>query len=171
MIIENLETILESKTLIIRNENWLLNVLMRWYKNKESRISEENEKKELKKDFEKLLLKYIHLDSLKMDEIEESVLNELKILELNDYINEMKNKPKHKEVNLVELNDERIEDIILKYYENEEELINEEDLRILNNYDIISILLENENIKMIEIGILIIIESRSDFKSIYINNF
>lgn len=161
---------LENDSLIIKDDTWLLNALMRWYKN-EIRMREEcssEDKDDFIVEFKRLVLKSINIDNLRMSEIENEIFKELKIIEMSDYLEEMNYKSKYRYLNEYSIGDERVEEIVLKYYKNEEdEIIKEEDLRELKNENVVSTLFSNTDIKMRIIGLLIMIESGIDYKSIF----
>lgn len=114
-----------------------------------------------------MILKSIHFENIKINELEDEILNELKKIEMIDYLKKMKNKNIYRYLNNFSVENEKVEQIILKYYkEEEEDIIKEEDLKELKNETIASVLLKNKDIKMKEIGLMIIIESGIDYKSI-----
>lgn len=171
--IDNLRTILEYEDLIIKNDYWLLNVLMKWYKNEKRNIEDEEEKKELREEFKRILEKSIHFEKLQVGKIDCEIFNELKVIEMSDYLEEMNNEKKYNYLDELSVEDERVEEVILKYYRNEEEeLIKEEDMKILNDLkeeefdNMIMALIRMKNVKIAEIAMMIIISKKINIESI-----
>lgn len=166
--LEDLEWILSCDSLIIKNENWLLNQLIKW-KN-EMKKTDENEKREVENELEnvfiKLLKKYVHFENINKTELSNEIVNEMKELKLYDEINRIK----YVSTDFDDIDNDKIKDIIYKYYTEEDKTNFEiEEIEALNHNNIeekIRILLNKDDIKLNEIGLMMIIDSNIKYISI-----
>lgn len=197
--IEEIEMILKSEKLLIKNENWLLEELCWWYEkmivniNDISEKEKEKELKEIEEEFLKLLLNYIDFSLIDWKCLSSNVMmfieeheNYLKVKltynnhsnkrrRLNDK-NESRNENEHIIINLDEVKNPTIEEIILKYYKEEEkEMLEEREIEILEREndlkEILLKLISRDDYKLIEICIMIIIDLKMKIESIIIYIF
>lgn len=180
--IESIEMILKSKELLIKNESWLLERLIEWYEIQLDRIINDgiiiisiiiwldDNKSELKTEFVNLLLKYIKFEDVIWENLKCSIPDYIEKKIKYEIIEENKNST-HYSIELDEINNERIKDIIFKYFvENERYSFEENDLNMIkmkNLKEIIKILLNKDDIKMKMIGLMLCVDSRIDKRCIY----
>lgn len=194
--IEEIEMILKSEKLLIKNENWLLEELYWWYEKMLININDinENEKeiekelKEIEEEFVKLILNYIDFSLIDWKCLSSNVMlfiekheNYLKMeLSYNNHSNKRRklndesgngNENEHIIINLDEVKNTKIEEIILKYYKEEEkDMLEEREIEILEREndlkEILLKLISRDDYKLIEICIMIIIDLKMKIESI-----
>lgn len=177
--IESIEMILESEQLYVRSENWLFNRLYEWYRNEKRKIISEEEKTELSKEYIMLISTYVNIEKVKMNEREREIINELKDIKLeNNILNYFtENNKKQNYINVFgdeDFKDDKVEEMILKYYKEEELMKMDENnkdvlLRKNNINETIMKMLKMNDVKMNEIGLLMMIDLKVEKSKININ--
>lgn len=128
----------------------------------------ENDK--LKEKFISLLNNSIHFDKVNWKRIKPDLMSELEKLKVKIDYNKPKDNLNHESIDLSELENEIIEEIISKYYIEEKLMkLEDEDIEKIQESDtnhLIYVLLKNDDIKIIEIGLLIMIDCKIDYNSI-----
>lgn len=126
----------------------------------------------MQKEFIKLVSKFIHLKSVNWSDIKSESLNEIENINFEMNLRQLKEKRIHYSINLGEM-DEKVKYIMMDYIINEEVLnIKENDIRVMeengNLNEIVEMLLRNDNINIVIIGLLIILDSKTEYKCIII---
>lgn len=149
--INNLEYLFSSSSMIIRNETWLLNRLLKWY-------SANRNKNDIKSDFKILLENHFHDDQINKSRIDSKYKDTYKELNININVNKCINY-----IDLYTIDNEKIQDIIVRYYCDDIKLQLDEDdikvLKIINKQKIVKnllLLIQFKDVKVNEIGIMII---------------
>lgn len=161
--LDNLDYLFSSSNMIIRSETWLLNRLLKWYiANMNYNQSNENTNK-----FRILLENNFHSERIDETKIESSFRKSYNDLNINIKVNKRINY-----IDLCNIENEKIQDMIVEYYSDERILQIEEmklfsSLKLPAKQKIISELLTFKEIKVNEIGIMMILTSKFEYICIY----
>lgn len=163
--LNNLEYLFSSSNMIIRSEIWLLNRLLKWYTTKVNI----NECKDNTNKFRNLIENNFHSDIIDESKIESKFKKSYNVLNINIKVNKKINY-----IDLSNINNEKIQDMIVKYYCDENKIhLEEDDIKILSLLKLpekkknISELLAFKEIKINEIGIMIILTNLCEYECIY----
>lgn len=163
--LNNLEYLFSSSYMIIKNETWLLNRLMKWYLVKVKK----NGSFEFVNDFKILIENHFHPDKINENLIESKYRMSYKDLNTNIKVNKS-----IKYIDLCDVKCEKMQDIIIKYYSDESKLqIEEDDINVLSSIKSsvkrknISVVIKFEDVKVNEIGVMMILTKECEKKCIY----
>lgn len=166
----NLSGLLSMKDVIILNENWLLNVLIEWYKFKMTNDGDVyNKNNEFESEFKKLIEDGIDKEKIDENKIDGDAKEVLKRLNI-----ELKKKESIKYIDLYKIHNENILNIIINCYKEEEDKteFNNEEKEMLDKVkeeeldNIIISLLEIKKVKLTEIALMIIMIKNVKIESI-----
>lgn len=168
--------ILSTPKLLVENENWLLELLYKWYENENKKLQRKTEKTELKREFIKLLqenviFKKIYGNSLTPNTKKFIQNNTNELIAFSNISNE------HVCIDSSMIEDEELQYLLLKYFLNDDEKlisIENEDILILQRYNLQDTLMKLMNtnyIKIICVCILMIIDCGYEVDSININKY
>lgn len=165
--------ILTTPKLLIENENWLLELLYKWYQNENKKLKNKTEKKELEKEFIKLLqetiiFRKIYGDSLTPNTKKFIQNNTKQLIAFSNISNQ------HVTIDLRMIEEEELQHLLFKYYLSDDDKlisIENEDVLKLQKYNLQDTLMKLMNTnytKIIFICILMIMDCGYEIDSIII---